>query len=88
MPVLVWLPSPVLAGAEEVVAWISDEFALAACQANATLNGVVIRGAQHFERVIQERRRGENSAFDVISAADVLYDRDNMPLLDLLVGAC
>lgn len=62
------------AGALEVVACDLDPIALAACQANAELNGVSLSYSADF---FQEADR-----FDLIVVADVLYDRENLPLLD------
>ncbi len=62
------------AGATEVVACDLDPLALAACRANAALNGVELRYSQDFF--------GEADRFDLILVADVLYDRANLPLLD------
>jgi len=62
------------AGAAEVVACDLDPLALAACRANAALNGVELRYLQDFF--------GEADRFDLILVADVLYDRANLPLLD------
>jgi predicted nicotinamide N-methyase len=62
------------AGALEVVACDLDPLALAACRANATLNQVELGYSADF---FQEADR-----FDLILAADVLYDRANLPLLD------
>ena len=62
------------AGAAEVVACDLDPLALAACRANAALNGVELRYSQDF--------LGEADRFDLIIVADVLYDRANLPLLD------
>jgi predicted nicotinamide N-methyase len=62
------------AGAAEVVACDLDPLALAACRANAALNGVELRYSQDFF--------GEPDRFDLILVADVLYDRANLPLLD------
>ncbi|MBK3868551.1 methyltransferase [Pseudomonas stutzeri] len=62
------------AGAAEVVACDLDPLALAACRANAALNGVELRYSQDFF--------GEADRYDLIIVADVLYDRANLPLLD------
>lgn len=68
-----------LAGAREVVACDLDPGALIAAEANAALNGVTLTLCDNwFERI------GE---FDLVIAADVLYDRDNMSLLDDFVSA-
>lgn len=60
-----------MAGARQVIACDIDPNARAACQANARLNGV--------EVVLSESWR--DWEVDLILAADVLYDRDNLPLL-------
>ena len=60
-------------GAAEAIACDLDEDALAAARANAELNGVRITTCNDW------RRRPEN--LDLITAADVLYDRDNRPFL-------
>lgn len=62
------------AGALEVVACDLDPLALAACRANAVLNGVELGYSQDFF--------AEADRYDLIIVADVLYDRANLPLLD------
>jgi predicted nicotinamide N-methyase len=62
------------AGAAEVVACDLDRLALAACHANAELNGVTLNYSEDFF--------AEADRFDLILVADVLYDRANLPLLD------
>lgn len=62
------------AGAAEVVACDLDPLALAACRANAELNGVTLRYSDDFF--------AEPDHYDLIIVADVLYDRANLPLLD------
>ncbi len=62
------------AGAAEVVACDLDRLALAACRANAELNGVTLNYSEDFF--------AEADRFDLILVADVLYDRANLPLLD------
>jgi len=64
----------VKAGAREVVACDLDPLAIAACQANAVLNGVELGYSTDFF--------AEADRFDLILVADVLYDRANLPLLD------
>ncbi|MGQ7273546.1 class I SAM-dependent methyltransferase [Marinobacter sp. V034] len=63
-----------LAGAAEVVACDIDGDALAAVVANARLNQVEVKCCDNWDA-----RAGE---FDLVTAADVLYDPDNRPLLD------
>lgn len=62
------------AGALEVVACDLDPLAIAACRANAELNGVELSYSSDFF--------DEADRFDLILVADVLYDRANLPLLD------
>ena len=62
------------AGALEVVACDLDPLALAACRANAQLNDVELGYSRDFF--------AEADRFDLILVADVLYDRENLPLLD------
>jgi len=60
-----------LAGARGVIACDIDPAALDACAANAQLNDVVLQLSQDWRQ----------PDIDVILASDVLYDRDNLPLL-------
>ena len=66
------------AGAAEVVACDLDPLALAACRANAALNGVELGYSADFF--------AEADRFDLILVADVLYDRANLPLLDAFLS--
>jgi len=66
------------AGALEVVACDLDPMALAACQANAELNGVTLG---YSDDLFAEADR-----FDLMVVADVLYDRANLPLLDTFLS--
>lgn len=65
----------VIAGAREVIACDIDPDALLACAANARLNQV------------DYRLHGDlfdfNEQLDLLIAADVLYDKANLPLLDI-----
>lgn len=65
-------------GAAEVVACDLDPQALAACRANAELNGVKLGYSADFF--------AEADRFDLVIVADVLYDRENLPLLDQFLG--
>jgi predicted nicotinamide N-methyase len=65
-----------LAGAREVLAVDLDPAALAACAVNAAINGVQLTRAHNLDTV--------QSPIDLIIAADVLYDRDNLHFLDSL----
>ncbi|MBV4456412.1 50S ribosomal protein L11 methyltransferase [Pseudomonas sp. COR58] len=68
----------VKAGALEVVACDLDPLAIAACRANASLNGVEMGYSTDFF--------AEADRFDLILVADVLYDRANLPLLDAFLS--
>lgn len=63
-----------LAGAREVVACDIDPASLAACRANAELNRVQVRLAGDFFALTED--------FDLVLAADVLYDKANHGFLD------
>lgn len=65
------------AGAARVIACDEDPVALAACIANATLNGVSLETATALSGV---------GPVDVVLVADVLYDPANLPLLDTLLA--
>ncbi len=62
------------AGAARVIACDLDPAALDAARANAHLNGVALECCDDWHR--------RSGAIDVITAADVLYDPDNRPLLE------
>lgn len=61
------------AGAKQVIACDIDSQALKACAANAALNNVEIELSDVFDAI--------TGNVDVVIAADVLYDRTNLPLL-------
>ncbi|GAA3560471.1 50S ribosomal protein L11 methyltransferase [Marinobacter xestospongiae] len=61
------------AGARDVIACDLDPAALDAAEANALANGVTVARCEDFFR--------RPAGIDVITAADVLYDPDNRPLL-------
>ena len=62
-----------IAGAESVIACDIDQFALEACRANAALNNVDLLTLDDLAKQTQK--------VDMLIAADVLYDRDNLPWL-------
>jgi len=64
-----------LSGAREVIALDTDPLACEAIRANAELNGVTVATADSLDLVAGD--------FDVILAADILYDRDNLHLLQM-----
>ncbi|WP_250656674.1 50S ribosomal protein L11 methyltransferase [Alkalimarinus coralli] len=61
------------AGANKAIACDIDPDALDAAMANAALNGVSIETSDDLDKSLEN--------IDVIVAADVLYDRENMPFL-------
>jgi predicted nicotinamide N-methyase len=63
-----------LAGAQEVWACDLDEHALEVVRANAKLNGLDIKTARALEEA--------QEPFDLLLAADVLFDRENLAWLD------
>ena len=63
-----------LAGARCVYACDIDPIALQATQHNAALNGVSVNCVSNMDNITEP--------LDLISVADVLYDSDNLPLLD------
>lgn len=68
----------ILAGAKEVIACDIDPVALLACAANAKVNQIEFR--LHDDLFAFEEH------LDVLIAADVLYDKENLPLLDTFLG--
>ena len=63
-----------LAGAREVIACDNDPFALAMTERNAALNGVQVQLASDFDALA--------GPVELITAADVLYDRENLTWLE------
>lgn len=63
-----------LAGARRAVACDLDPNACLAARANAALNGVTVETAGNYFSFVGD--------VDLIVAADVLYDRDNLPFLE------
>ena len=64
-----------LSGAREVIALDTDPLSRGAILANAELNKVTIATTDNLDFVRDD--------FDVILAADILYDRNNFQLLDI-----
>ena len=64
-----------LSGASEVIALDTDPLSRGAILANAELNNVTIATTDHLDYVKDD--------FDVILAADILYDRKNFQLLNI-----
>ncbi len=62
-----------MAGAKRVIACDIDPLAIMATKSNAMLNNVVLEIEDDFEKV--------PDSVDLIVAADVLYDRENLPWL-------
>jgi predicted nicotinamide N-methyase len=71
-------------GAKRVIACDIDEDAILSCKANAELNNVDIEISDDFFELLKSL----DEPIDAILAADVLYDRDNIPLLTTLRANC
>ncbi len=69
-----------LAGASRVVACDLDTVALEAASANAQLNNVTLDVNDHFFNLTAQHSNTEQPP--LIIAADLLYDRSNLPLID------
>ncbi len=67
-----------LKGAKAVIACDNDPDALIAAEANARTNGVKLQLLADLSEL--------SGHIDMVIAADVLYDRDNLPLLNALPG--
>lgn len=67
----------VLAGAKKAIACDIDQHALLACQANARLNNTNLH--------LHGDLFNFTEPLDVLFAADVLYDKANLPLLDIFL---
>lgn len=63
------------AGARRIIACDTDEFARTAVRLNAAVNEVQLELVDDLQDCLEEA--------EVITAADILYDPDNMPLLDV-----
>lgn len=70
----------VLAGAKQVICCDIDPISLTACQANAQLNGVRI---DVLDNLLELEANFGIHKVDVLLVADVLYDKRNLPLLDV-----
>jgi len=68
-----------LAGAAQVIACDIDPQALAVVAENAALNNVTVALSANLEESL--------ALADIVSAADILYDRGNLPLLQHFRGA-
>lgn len=67
-----------MVGAAEVVACDIDDDAIVASRANAKINGVTLHFSGDF---FADQRH-----YDLILVADVLYDRENLPLLEAFLA--
>ena len=68
-----------LAGARVVYACDVDEDSRLACAVNASLNGVTLHPVATLDEIPEP--------VDLLTVADVLYDRDNLPLLPCFLAA-
>lgn len=64
-----------MAGAKSVIACDADPIARLACEANAAINKVSLTTIDSMENIADA---------DIVTVADVFYDRDNLPLLGAL----
>ena len=64
-----------LAGAARAIVCDCDPHALLACRVNADLNQVALEYSEDFDT---------SPAADMVTVADVFYDRDNLPLLSTM----
>ena len=68
----------IIAGAKEVIACDIDPIALLACNANAKINDVEFR--------VHDDLFSFTEPLDLLIAADVLYDKENLPLLNTFIN--
>lgn len=71
-----------LAGAKQVICCDIDTVSLTACQANAELNSVTV---DLLDNLLDLDSQFHLKKVDVLLVADVLYDKRNLPLLDLFL---
>jgi predicted nicotinamide N-methyase len=69
-----------MAGASRVILCDQDEDALRAGELNARTNGMVVGFSPSVEEVLKE-----DAGDWILTAADVFYDRDNLPLMEWLL---
>lgn len=70
-----------MVGARRVVICDQDPIALRAARLNAAAAGLEVELTSSLETLLD----GDPRALDMVTVADVFYDRDNLPLLDLLL---
>ncbi len=79
-----------LAGAKEVIACDIDPMAIKATKENARLNNVELTYSDDFLKLVSSFNssswNGATKNIDLIVAADVLYDRENMKWLDVFAN--
>ena len=71
-----------MAGAKRVICCDIDSMSLTSCQANAQLNGVT---AELLDNLFELEQQFGIDKVDVLLVADVLYDKANLPLLDVFL---
>lgn len=71
-----------MAGAKQVICCDIDTVSLSSCQANAKLNGVAI---ELLDNLFELKHQFGIDRVDVLLVADVLYDKANLPLLDVFL---
>lgn len=71
-----------MAGAKQVICCDIDTVSLLSCQANAALNGVTV---DTLDNLFELQPQFGMDKVDVLLVADVLYDKANLPLLDIFL---
>lgn len=76
-----------LAGAKQVICCDIDDISLLACRANELLNGEILQGKNmdYLRDLFELENEFGIKKVDVLLVADVLYDKRNLPLLDIFL---
>lgn len=76
-----------LAGAKQVICCDIDETSLLACRANEQLNQAILNGKKmaYLRDLFDLEKESGIKKVDVLLVADVLYDKRNLPLLDIFL---
>lgn len=70
-------------GAKQVICCDIDKISLMACQANAKING---QNIDLLDNLFELKQQFVIDKVDILLVADVLYDKANLPLLDILLN--
>lgn len=76
-----------IAGAKQVICCDIDETSLLACRANEQLNQAILNGKKmaYLRDLLDLENQFGIKKVDVLLVADVLYDKRNLPLLDIFL---